>query len=146
MAVTEFNPMVRHMLTQEQKLRVKDTVPVLKENGIALRDYLYKRMLRNNPDLQEDFNMGSGAVFWLRSLSWFATNMWAWILRPRTTVLSVTMYSIPLAKCFPSRWITHSSVPICRVPASGQHIYRIREKALWWAPYHTRPLAGLTRF
>jgi len=69
MAVTEFNPMVRHMLTQEQKLRVKDTVPVLKENGIALRDYLYKRMLRNNPDLQEDFNMGSGAVLWLRSLS-----------------------------------------------------------------------------
>ena len=46
------------MLTQEQKQLVKDTVPVLKENGVALTDYFYKRMLRNNPDLQEVFNMG----------------------------------------------------------------------------------------
>jgi len=46
------------MLTQEQKRLVKETVPVLKESGVALTDYFYKRMLRNNPDLQEVFNMG----------------------------------------------------------------------------------------
>ncbi|MEB6379008.1 NO-inducible flavohemoprotein [Leclercia adecarboxylata] len=46
------------MLTEAQKQLVKDTVPVLKENGVALTDYFYKRMLRNNPDLQEVFNLG----------------------------------------------------------------------------------------
>lgn len=46
------------MLTHEQKQLVKDTVPVLKANGVALTDYFYKRMLRNNPKLQEVFNMG----------------------------------------------------------------------------------------
>jgi len=46
------------MLTQEQKRLVKETVPVLKESGVALTDYFYKRMLRNNPHLQEVFNMG----------------------------------------------------------------------------------------
>lgn len=46
------------MLTEEQKQLVKDTVPVLKESGVALTDYFYKRMLRNNPHLKEVFNMG----------------------------------------------------------------------------------------
>ena len=46
------------MLNQQQKQLVKDTVPVLKENGVVLTDYFYKRMLRNNPNLQEVFNMG----------------------------------------------------------------------------------------
>lgn len=47
------------MLTLEQKELVKATVPVLRENGIALTDYFYKRMLSNNPDLKETFNMGN---------------------------------------------------------------------------------------
>lgn len=46
------------MLTETQKQLVKDTVPVLKENGVALTDYFYKRMLRKNPELKEVFNMG----------------------------------------------------------------------------------------
>lgn len=46
------------MITTEQKELVKATVPVLKENGVALTDYFYKRMLKNNPALKETFNMG----------------------------------------------------------------------------------------
>lgn len=47
------------MLNDEQKELVKNTVPVLKENGVALTDYFYRRMLKNNPDLKETFNMGN---------------------------------------------------------------------------------------
>ena len=46
------------MLSQHQKDIVKATVPVLRENGVALTDYFYKRMLNNNPELKETFNMG----------------------------------------------------------------------------------------
>ncbi|WP_299999750.1 NO-inducible flavohemoprotein [uncultured Cedecea sp.] len=46
------------MLTSKQKELVKATVPVLKESGAALTDYFYKRMLGNNPDLKETFNLG----------------------------------------------------------------------------------------
>lgn len=46
------------MMNAEQKELVKSTVPVLKENGVALTDYFYKRMLKNNPGLKETFNMG----------------------------------------------------------------------------------------
>lgn len=46
------------MLTSEQKELVKATVPVLKESGVALTDYFYKRMLSNNPFLKETFNLG----------------------------------------------------------------------------------------
>lgn len=46
------------MLNEKQKELVKATVPVLKENGEALTDYFYKRMLKNNPHLKETFNMG----------------------------------------------------------------------------------------
>lgn len=45
-------------VTEKQKDLVKDTVPVLKENGVALTDYFYKRMLKNNPQLKETFNLG----------------------------------------------------------------------------------------
>ena len=44
------------MLSQHQKDIVKATVPVLRENGVALTDYFYKRMLNNNPELKETFN------------------------------------------------------------------------------------------
>jgi len=37
---------------------VKATVPVLRENGVALTSYFYNRMLGNKPDLKETFNMG----------------------------------------------------------------------------------------
>ncbi|GLR09574.1 nitric oxide dioxygenase [Mixta theicola] len=46
------------MLNERQKELVKATVPVLKENGEALTAYFYKRMLKNNPQLKETFNMG----------------------------------------------------------------------------------------
>ncbi|MEM6159355.1 globin domain-containing protein [Erwinia sp. P6884] len=46
------------MLSEKQKESVKATVPVLKENGVALTDYFYKRMLNNHPELKETFNMG----------------------------------------------------------------------------------------
>ncbi|MGD8106283.1 globin domain-containing protein [Pantoea sp. FN0302] len=46
------------MLSERQNELVKATVPVLKENGEALTDYFYKRMLKNNPHLKETFNMG----------------------------------------------------------------------------------------
>ncbi|WP_372403948.1 globin domain-containing protein [Acinetobacter piscicola] len=36
---------------------VKSTVPVLRENGVALTQYFYNRMLNNNPDLKNVFNM-----------------------------------------------------------------------------------------
>ena len=45
-------------MTPQQIDLVKATVPVLRENGVALTDYFYKRMLGNNPDLKETFNMG----------------------------------------------------------------------------------------
>ncbi len=36
---------------------VKSTVPVLRENGVALTSYFYKRMLNNNPELNNVFNL-----------------------------------------------------------------------------------------
>lgn len=36
---------------------VKSTVPVLRENGVALTSYFYNRMLTNNPDLKNVFNL-----------------------------------------------------------------------------------------
>lgn len=38
---------------------VKSTVPVLRENGVALTSYFYKRMLGNNPELNNIFNLDS---------------------------------------------------------------------------------------
>lgn len=36
---------------------IKNTVPVLRENGVALTAYFYARMLKNNPDLNNVFNL-----------------------------------------------------------------------------------------
>jgi nitric oxide dioxygenase len=47
------------VLTEEQKELVKATVPVLRANGVALTEYFYNRMLSNNPELKETFNMGN---------------------------------------------------------------------------------------
>ena len=45
-------------MTPQQIDLVKATVPVLRENGVALTGYFYNRMLSNNPELKETFNMG----------------------------------------------------------------------------------------
>src|SRR5690606_3455367 len=47
------------MITAKQKLLIKDTVPVLKENGVALTSHFYKRMFSHNPELKNTFNMGN---------------------------------------------------------------------------------------
>lgn len=36
---------------------IKATVPVLRENGVALTTYFYNRMLNNHPELKNTFNM-----------------------------------------------------------------------------------------
>ena len=36
---------------------VKETVPVLREHGVALTTYFYNRMLNNHPELKNTFNM-----------------------------------------------------------------------------------------
>lgn len=36
---------------------IKSTVPVLRENGVALTTYFYQRMLKNNPELNNVFNL-----------------------------------------------------------------------------------------
>lgn len=46
------------MLTANEKNLVKATVPVLRENGVALTQYFYNRMLNNHPELKETFNLG----------------------------------------------------------------------------------------
>ena len=45
-------------MTPQQIDLVKATVPVLRENGVALTGDFYNRMLGNNPELKETFNMG----------------------------------------------------------------------------------------
>lgn len=45
-------------LSAEHISLVQSTIPVLKEHGAELTAYFYKRMLGNNPDLKETFNMG----------------------------------------------------------------------------------------
>ena len=46
------------MLSTQQLELIKATVPVLRESGVALTDYFYKRMLSNHPELKETFNLG----------------------------------------------------------------------------------------
>ena len=41
-------------MTPQQIDLVKATVPVLRENGVALTGYFYNRMLGNNPELKEN--------------------------------------------------------------------------------------------
>ncbi|WP_219827879.1 hypothetical protein [Avibacterium endocarditidis] len=40
-------------LTADQIELVKATVPVLRENGVALTSYFYNRMLTNHPELNK---------------------------------------------------------------------------------------------
>lgn len=46
------------MLTDSQRDHIKATVPILREHGVALTSYFYNRMLTNNPELKEVFNLG----------------------------------------------------------------------------------------
>lgn len=46
-------------MTTDQKNLVKATVPVLKENGVALTSHFYNRMFVHNPELKHIFNMGN---------------------------------------------------------------------------------------
>ncbi len=45
------------MMTPQQIEIVKSTVPVLRENGVTLTSYFYQRMLKNNPELKNVFNL-----------------------------------------------------------------------------------------
>lgn len=42
-------------MTPQQIELVKSTVPVLREHGVTLTTYIYKRMLNNNPELKNVF-------------------------------------------------------------------------------------------
>lgn len=46
-------------MTPEYIALVKSTVPVLRENGVALTSYFYNRMLTNHPELKNIFNLDS---------------------------------------------------------------------------------------
>ena len=46
-------------MTPEHIELVKSTVPVLRENGVALTSYFYNRMLNNHPELKNTFNLDS---------------------------------------------------------------------------------------
>lgn len=46
-------------MTPEYIELVKSTVPILRENGVALTSYFYNRMLTNNPELKNIFNLDS---------------------------------------------------------------------------------------
>lgn len=48
-------------MNTSQKELVKGTVPVLQANGNALISYFYQRMLTNNPELKDIFNMANQA-------------------------------------------------------------------------------------
>lgn len=45
------------MLTDAQKAIITATVPVLRENGVALTKHFYNRMLTHNPELRQIFSM-----------------------------------------------------------------------------------------
>lgn len=47
------------MITEKQKELIKATVPVLRSHGVVLTTHFYKRMLGNNPELRNTFNMGN---------------------------------------------------------------------------------------
>ena len=46
-------------MTTDQIQLVKSTVPILKEHGVLLTSYFYKRMFVHNPELKHVFNMGN---------------------------------------------------------------------------------------
>ncbi len=45
------------MINQQHIELIKGTIPVLRENGVALTSYFYKRMLGNHPELRNVFNL-----------------------------------------------------------------------------------------
>lgn len=47
------------MITSQQKKLVKATVPILKEHGVLLTTYFYKRMFEHNPELKHVFNIAN---------------------------------------------------------------------------------------
>ncbi len=49
-------------MTPQQIELVKSTVPVLREHGVALTSYFYKRMLDNHPELKNVFNLDHQAT------------------------------------------------------------------------------------
>lgn len=46
-------------MTTDQKQLIKATVPVLKESGVLLTTYFYKRVFAGNPELQHVFNQAN---------------------------------------------------------------------------------------
>lgn len=44
-------------MNPQQIQTVQATIPVLRENGVALTSYFYKRMLNNHPELKNTFNL-----------------------------------------------------------------------------------------
>lgn len=50
------------IMTPQHIELVKSTVPVLRENGVALTGYFYNRMLNNNPELKNIFNLDHQAT------------------------------------------------------------------------------------
>lgn len=47
------------MMTQQQKILIRNTVPVLREHGLDLTKHFYQRMFSHNPELKNMFNMGN---------------------------------------------------------------------------------------
>lgn len=47
------------MLTLYEKAIIKETIPLLKKNGVELATHFYDRMLRDHPELKNVFNMGN---------------------------------------------------------------------------------------
>ncbi len=47
------------MMNEQAIATVKSTVPVLRENGVVLTQHFYKRMLSNNPELKNIFNLSN---------------------------------------------------------------------------------------
>lgn len=45
-------------MNSQQIELVQSTVPVLRENGVALTSYFYKRMLNNHPELKKCLQSG----------------------------------------------------------------------------------------
>jgi nitric oxide dioxygenase len=54
---TSFKEQLEYPMTPQHIELVKATVPVLRESGVALTTYFYQRMLKNNPELKNTFNM-----------------------------------------------------------------------------------------
>ncbi|MCA2014540.1 NO-inducible flavohemoprotein [Vibrio tritonius] len=56
-----FNYQKRDIMNDLQKALVSNTVPVLRESGVALTSHFYHRMLTHNPELKHIFNQANQA-------------------------------------------------------------------------------------